>query len=117
MKADSPYRSIADLRGKTLGYTDFNSPPGYLFPRSVMRDQGVAPDTFFGARKAATKLHPITRSDPTNCTEQLGAPGPWYDRLPHFQIGSVPASPAPPSDRRGGAIRGMVSAPAPITPW
>lgn len=52
----------------------------------------AAPDTFFGARKAATKLHPITRSDPTNCTEQLGAPGPWYDRLPHFQIGSVPAS-------------------------
>lgn len=48
VKADSPYRSIADLRGKTLGYTDFNSTSGYLFPRSVMRDQGVDPDTFFG---------------------------------------------------------------------
>lgn len=51
-----------------------------------------APDTFFGARKAMTKLHPITRADPTNSTDQLGAPGPWFDRLPHFKIGSVPAS-------------------------
>ncbi|HMO42938.1 MAG TPA: PhnD/SsuA/transferrin family substrate-binding protein, partial [Phenylobacterium sp.] len=31
-----------------MGYTDFNSTSGYLFPRSVMRDQGVDPDTFFG---------------------------------------------------------------------
>lgn len=46
--ADSPYRSIQDLKGKTLGYVDFNSTSGYLFPRSVMREQGIDPDTFFG---------------------------------------------------------------------
>ncbi len=46
--ADSPYRSIQDLKGKTLGYVDFNSTSGYLYPRAVMRSQGLEPDTFFG---------------------------------------------------------------------
>lgn len=46
--ANSPYKSIQDLKGKTLGYVDFNSTSGYLYPRAVMRSQGVEPDTFFG---------------------------------------------------------------------
>lgn len=46
--ANSPYRSIQDLKGKTLGYVDFNSTSGYLFPRAVMREQGIDPDIFFG---------------------------------------------------------------------
>lgn len=46
--ADSPYRSIQDLKGKTLGYVDFNSTSGYLYPRAMMREQGLDPDTFFG---------------------------------------------------------------------
>lgn len=46
--AESPYRTIQDLKGKTLGYVDFNSTSGYLFPRAVMREQGIDPDTFFG---------------------------------------------------------------------
>ena len=25
--------------------------------------------------------------DPVNCTAQLGVPGPWWDRLPHFRLG------------------------------
>jgi phosphonate transport system substrate-binding protein len=48
VKADSPYRTIEDLRGKSLGYVDFNSTSGYLFPRWAMRQQGKNPDTFFG---------------------------------------------------------------------
>ena len=46
--ANSPYRSIQDLKGKTLGYVDFNSTSGYLYPRAVMRSQGIDPDTYFG---------------------------------------------------------------------
>lgn len=48
VKADSPYRTLQDLKGKSLGYVDFNSTSGYLFPRAKMREQGVDPDTFFG---------------------------------------------------------------------
>lgn len=48
VRADSPYASLEDLRGRTLGYVDFNSTSGYLYPRMMMRRMGVNPDTFFG---------------------------------------------------------------------
>lgn len=48
VRADSPYRSIQDLKGKTIGWVDFNSASGYVYPRYVMRKQGIDPDTFFG---------------------------------------------------------------------
>lgn len=48
--------------------------------------------SLFGARPAATKMHPIAHLDPVNCTEQMGILGPSYDRLPHFRMGFTPAS-------------------------
>jgi xylitol oxidase len=27
-----------------------------------------------------------------NCTEQLGVPGPWHERLPHFRLAFTPSS-------------------------
>lgn len=48
VKASSPYRSLADLKGKKLGYVDINSTSGYLLPRSEMRREGIDPDTYFG---------------------------------------------------------------------
>ena len=48
VKAASPFRKLADLKGKTIAYADVNSTSGYLFPRHAMRAEGVNPDTFFG---------------------------------------------------------------------
>jgi len=48
VKRDSPFHSVNDLKGRSLGYVDFNSTSGYLFPRAKLREQGVDPDTFFG---------------------------------------------------------------------
>jgi alditol oxidase len=47
---------------------------------------------FFGARAATHKLHPIAGHSAESCTEQMGIPGPWYDRLPHFRMNFVPSS-------------------------
>jgi phosphonate transport system substrate-binding protein len=47
VKANSPYHSIADLKGRSLGYVDFNSTSGYLYPRAKMRAAGINPDTYF----------------------------------------------------------------------
>ena len=47
---------------------------------------------FYGARAATRNLHPITRLSAEHCTEQLGMPGPWYERLPHFKMGFTPSS-------------------------
>jgi phosphonate transport system substrate-binding protein len=48
VRTDSPYKSLEDLRGRTLGYVDFNSTSGYLYPRMMMRRMGLNPNTFFG---------------------------------------------------------------------
>ena len=46
----------------------------------------------FGARAATIDRHPILGLDPVNCTPQLGRPGPWSDRLPHFRMGFTPSA-------------------------
>lgn len=50
------------------------------------------PEMFYNAKRAAAKLHPITGHPADACTEQLGAPGPWYERLPHFKMNFTPSS-------------------------
>ncbi len=47
---------------------------------------------FYGAKAATADLHPITALSAVNCTPQMGVPGPWYDRLPHFKMGFTPSS-------------------------
>jgi alditol oxidase len=51
----------------------------------------VAED-LFGAVPATVERHPILGLDPANCTPQLGVPGRWSDRLPHFRMGFTPSS-------------------------
>ena len=47
---------------------------------------------FFGARPANAARHPIPGMPADNCTEQMGVPGPWYERLPHFRPDFTPSS-------------------------
>ncbi len=47
---------------------------------------------FYGARLATVNLHPLAGHSAENCTEQLGVPGPWYERLPHFRMAFTPSS-------------------------
>src|SRR5438309_5108841 len=47
---------------------------------------------FFGAKLATRNLHPIAELSAENCTEQMGVPGPWYERLPHFRMSLTPSA-------------------------
>ena len=47
---------------------------------------------FFGATLATKKLHPLEGHNAEACTEQMGIPGPWYERLPHFRMAFTPSS-------------------------
>src|ERR1700730_13768196 len=47
---------------------------------------------FFGAKLATRNMHPIAALSAENCTEQMGVPGPWYERLPHFRMGFTPSA-------------------------
>ena len=51
-----------------------------------------APQELFGAKLATRNVHPIIGLSAENCTEQMGVPGPWYDRLPHFRMGFTPSA-------------------------
>ncbi|GIG24486.1 FAD-binding protein [Cellulomonas denverensis] len=46
----------------------------------------------FGARPAPGPVHPLPGIDPVHCTEQLGVPGPWHQRLPHFRLDFTPSN-------------------------
>jgi phosphonate transport system substrate-binding protein len=47
VRADSPYRSLEDLKGKTMGWVDPNSTSGYLVPNAALRDAGIDPQKHF----------------------------------------------------------------------
>ncbi len=74
-----------------------------------------APRTdFFGARPATEKMHPLPGGNAGDCTDQMGVPGPWHERLPHFRMGFAPSHGAEiqaefflPRDRAAQAIAAM----------
>ena len=75
----------------------------------------ILPD-FYGAKPATQNMHPIEANSAENCTEQLGVPGPWYERLPHFRMNFTPSNGAElqteylvPRDRGYEAIRAVQS--------
>nr|WP_317890571.1 FAD-binding protein [Acidicapsa ligni] len=47
---------------------------------------------FYGAKRATENMHPIDGHSAVNCTEQMGVPGPWYERMPHFKMNFTPSS-------------------------
>lgn len=51
----------------------------------------LRPD-FYGTTPADGPRHPLPGIDPVNCTVQLGEPGPWHDRLPHFRMDFTPSN-------------------------
>ncbi|HEU4902134.1 MAG TPA: D-arabinono-1,4-lactone oxidase, partial [Flavisolibacter sp.] len=50
------------------------------------------PPDLYGASLAATTVHPIAGQSAENVTEQLGVPGKWYERMPHFKMGFKPSA-------------------------
>jgi alditol oxidase len=46
----------------------------------------------YGTTPAAKRMHPIAKISAENCTEQMGIPGAWHDRLPHFRMDHTPSS-------------------------
>ncbi len=49
-------------------------------------------DAFYGAKRATKNIHPIAALSAESCTDQMGVPGPWYERLPHFKMNFTPSA-------------------------
>lgn len=60
------------------------------------RQEGGQPVQFapelFGAKLATMNMHPVENEPAENCTDQMGVPGIWYERLPHFKMGFKPSA-------------------------
>jgi len=48
--------------------------------------------SWFTATPAPAARNPVPGASPDACTQQLGVPGRWYDRLPHFRPGFRPSA-------------------------
>jgi len=71
-------------------FTDWSSAQvGNLWCK--FRDSEVIPDSVGGSAKADKKFHPIPSVDPVACTDQLGIPGEWHQRIPHFKLEFTPS--------------------------
>lgn len=88
------FDEITAMAESTSFFTEWRSPvidQVWLKRRHVDGDSGD-PAELFGAIAATGERHPIRRVSPEACTPQLGVPGPWFERLPHFRMDHKPSS-------------------------
>jgi xylitol oxidase len=71
-------------------FTDWRAP---VIDQVWCKRRDPAPDEpWFGAAPAGGPRHPLPGMPVENCTEQLGVPGPWHERLPHFRLEFTPSA-------------------------
>jgi xylitol oxidase len=88
------YTGFAEVFGagySVSAFTDWSGDQiGQLW---VKRRSGVPPpELWLGAELADGPRHPVPGFSPQACTDQLGEPGPWYQRLPHFRLEFNPSA-------------------------
>jgi len=94
---DLPWEPVLEDAGNVLGaaysvsvFTTWGE-TSRLWVKRRVRD--ALPDlAWTGARPADSPRHPIEGLPVGNCTPQLGEPGPWDERLPHFRAEFTPSA-------------------------
>lgn len=71
-------------------FTDWQTPAQIW--RKALADQDPLEPGWLGSTPADGPRHPVPGMPATYSTEQLGVPGPWFERLPHFQLRFTPSS-------------------------
>jgi xylitol oxidase len=85
MGAGYSVSAITDVGGDTIDML-------WVKTRLADAEPATMPRELFGATAATEKVHITRGNDPTYCTPQLGEPGAWCDRLPHFLLEYTPSS-------------------------
>jgi xylitol oxidase len=75
-------------------FLDYGADVGEVWLKSRVDPDDPQPrrEDFMGARPAVRAVHPVPDLSTESLTDQLGVPGSWLDRLPHFLLEGVPAS-------------------------
>ncbi|HEU5471514.1 MAG TPA: FAD-binding protein [Actinophytocola sp.] len=69
-------------------FTDWRHP---VVDQVWVKQRGAEPPEL-PATPADGPRHPVPGMPVENCTQQLGVPGPWHERLPHFRLEFTPSS-------------------------
>lgn len=95
VRLDLPREALDEALGSAYSvsvFTDWRGPRLREVWRKQRADQPPPPADWLGTTAANEPRHPVLGMPAENCTEQLGAPGPWHERLPHFKLGFTPSS-------------------------
>jgi xylitol oxidase len=84
------FETVASSAYSVSLFTDWRA-PGFRQVWLKRRTDQPLPD-FPWAAPATEALHPVPGMPAVNCTRQLGVPGPWHERLPHFRADFMPSS-------------------------
>ncbi len=84
---DAPFDELMGDGYSVSLFTDWRDTRAWIKRRTELPD-----GDWHGTRAADGPRHPVPGMPPDSCTEQLGVPGPWHERLPHFRADSPPSS-------------------------
>ncbi len=97
-----PYEQVAEHFDEIMSsaysvslFTDWRSPQirqAWLKRRADASDSAAPEPRWMGGRLADSPRNPVPGMPAAQCTEQLGVPGPWHERLPHFRPEFIPSS-------------------------
>ncbi|MCF6734358.1 D-arabinono-1,4-lactone oxidase [Blastococcus sp. KM273129] len=83
--------AVADAAYSVSVFTDWREVT-QVWVKARTDEPGVVPEEFFGARAATEPTHMLPGTPIENLTDQLGLPGEWHERLPHFRAEFTPSS-------------------------
>ncbi len=65
---------------------------GQAWLKRRMDSASPVPGEYYGGVPADRAYHPVPGVAADHCTQQLGVPGPWSDRLAHFRLAFTPSN-------------------------
>ncbi|MFC9252118.1 FAD-binding protein [Amycolatopsis thailandensis] len=90
---ESAYERFEEIQDAGYSVSMFTNWARDTIDQVWVKGSGQPGADFFGARAADGPRHPAhaagIRAD--NCTRQLGVPGPWHERIPHFRLDFTPS--------------------------
>jgi alditol oxidase len=90
---EGDFDAVFDAGTSVSVFTDWRGEAAHsVWVKDRVGEEKTPPPDLLGAAKATRKLHPLAAGNAGDCTDQLGIPGPWHERLPHFRMGFTPSS-------------------------
>ncbi|PWR14127.1 FAD-binding protein [Micromonospora acroterricola] len=95
VRLDLPREALDEALGSAYSvsvFADWRTPRLREVWRKQRVEQPPPPADWLGTTAADQPRHPVLGMPAENATPQLGVPGPWHERLPHFKLGFTPSS-------------------------